>query len=156
MGGWWRINKVPYRVWVKQSIHTESLFPKYLNYYYILTCFFNYSSFTLPNVLWARFCSDEITYERFLFRENFAMDVLRVGWNWSKRNEVRINRRYVLFYLWWGLTEVCIKVKISSNPITHRGIQGHFLSEFVFCWDVDPYHVLTLVSLFDYLPSIPR
>ena len=62
-------------VWVKQSIHTESLFPKYWNYYYILTYFFNYSSFTLPNVLWAKFFSAEITYERFLFRENFAMDV---------------------------------------------------------------------------------
>ena len=45
---------------------------------------------------------------------------------------------------------------ISSSSITHRGIQGHFSSEVVFWWDVDPYHVSTLVSLLDYLQSMPR
>ena len=156
MGGCRRINKVPYRVWVKQSIHTESLFPKYLNYYYILTYFFNYSSFTLPNVLWAKFFSDEITCERFLLLENFAMDVLRVAGTDGKEMKLGLieDTFYFIFDGVWQ--KFALKLKLAQAQKPTEVFWDIFLSEVVFWWDVDPYHVLTFVSLLDYLPSMPR
>ena len=50
----------------------------------------------MPNVLWAKFFSDEITCERFLFRENFAMDVLRVAG--TDRKEMKLGLIEDTFY----------------------------------------------------------
>ena len=49
-----------------------------------------------------------------------------------------------------------LKVGISYSSITHRGIQERFSSEAVFWWDVDPCHVATIVSLLDYVQSMPK
>ena len=114
--------------------------------------FFNYSSLTLPNVLWAELFSDEITCGRLLFRENFAMDGLRVAGTDTKEMKLGLTEDTLMGFensLWF-------KVKISSSSITHRGLQAHFSSEVVFWWDVDLCHVSTLVSLLDYLQSMPR
>ena len=45
---------------------------------YTNICFYHFA-FTLPNVLWEEFFSDEKTCGRLLFRENLVMDGLRVA-----------------------------------------------------------------------------
>ena len=115
---------------------------------YLAKCIMSGVLFWWDN-LWASSLSWELCHGWF-----------KSNWNWSKRNEVRINQEDTFCFIFDGVSGwqkfVLFKVKISSSSITHRGIQAHFSSEVVFWWDVDPYHVLTLVSFLDYLQSMPR
>ena len=110
----------------------------------------------MPNVLWAKFFSDEITCDRFLFLENFAMDVLRVAGTDGKEMKLGLieDTFYFIFDGVWQ--KFALKLKLAQAQKPTEVFWDIFLSEVVFWWDVDPYHVLTFVSLLDYLPSMPR
>ena len=75
-------------------------------YLYTNICF-NYSSFALPNVLWAEFFSDEITCGRLLLRENFAMDGLRVAGTDPKEMKLGLTEANFCFVFDEPLRMIC-------------------------------------------------
>ena len=103
---------------------------------YIITFFF------LLLLYLAKFIVSGVPFWRerpSLFRENFAMDGLRVTGTDRKEMKLGLTEDKFCFFLDGVWEWFVFKAGISSRSITHRGIQGHFLSEVVFSWDVDPF-----------------
>ena len=103
LSGLGEIVNFPFVALLSYRIPVSKVFKIYL---YTNICF-NYSSFTLPNVLWAEFFTDENTGGRLLFGENFAVDGLRVAGTDRKEIKLGITEAKFCFVLDGPLRMIC-------------------------------------------------